>query len=85
MVVRLAPAMSVVVKKAAVLKVTLPVERPDVFQDDGGLIVYGPLYSADDWMAKLAESGLEYWTDYFELASSGGPVPDWCQVQLLLA
>jgi len=51
------------------------------FRVEGGLVVIGPIYGADnavaDVIAELERAGLRYFEDFFELS---GNWPDWLRV-----
>jgi hypothetical protein len=83
MTVTLSPAMSVVVKRSALERAGIAPETiADVASSDAALVVLGPLFDSHDVTTRLAALGLAFHDDYFDIAHSGGTVPEWCTTKL---
>ena len=83
MAVQLAPAMSVIVKRSALVRAAIDVSSfASVHSHDEHLVVLGPLFDSAAVTTRLDEHGLEYFEDYFDVPHSGGTVPDWCSIIL---
>jgi hypothetical protein len=87
MPVRLGPGYSIIVRKDSMARIGVTNQMivgtvADLVSEDDALLVLGPLYEPGDAGNKLRGLGLEYFEDYFDLPHSGGPVPEWCEIEL---
>jgi len=82
--VELGPGYSVVIRKASLSKLgnIRLLGLGDVRSEDDKLMVLGPFFETADVTKRLDELGLAYFEDYFDLAHSGGEVPEWCRISL---
>ena len=85
--VSIGPGMSLVILRDALARESIDVERirtvGDLVSQDESLIVIGPFFSVGpEKISEIEGLGLVYFIDFFEIASSGGNVPDWCAISL---
>lgn len=84
MSVEIGPAYSVILRKTSLSKLgnVRLLGLGDVRSEDDDLLVLGPFFETKEVSQRLEELGLVYFDDYFDLAHSGGQVPDWCKITL---
>jgi hypothetical protein len=84
MSVEIGPGYSVVLRKDSLARLgdLSLLGLGGVHSEDDMLLVLGPFFETKDVTRRLEEMGLVYFEDYFDLAHSGGQVPDWCKVTL---
>jgi hypothetical protein len=54
----------------------------DLVSEDESLVVLGPLFETQEAIETLSKIGLEYFEDFFDIPHNGGPVAEWCQIEL---
>lgn len=89
MTVSIGAAHSIVLRKAALVRLGRPAEDivgvvGDLVSEDADLLVLGPLFEPAPATKKLEEMGFEHFEDFFDLTNSGGVVAEWCQIELRL-
>lgn len=89
MSVRIGPGFSIVIRKDALDRAGVAPSGVigsigDLVAEDDDLLVLGPLFDPQAAIGRLQDSGLEYFQDFFDIPHSGGPVAEWCQIDLRL-
>ena len=84
MSVQIGPGYSLVIRKQSIDNISefRELNLGEIRSEDDMLLVLGPFFETESVSSRLNELGLSYFNDYFDLAHSGGEVPEWCKITL---